>query len=118
MLIGERTKDEVKKPKGSSCQYYKRFDKRNKNHFCLEQYELYEGFQRGWEVRVGGGKEDSNCTVSASVRMKSHSQQQGGVMLGTVLLMLYCIYYCRMEGGLGGLRKPLGREVATTTAFY
>ena len=39
-------------------------------------------------------------------------------MLGTVLLMLYCIYYCRMEGGLGGLRKPLGREVATTTAFY
>ena len=98
MLIGEGTKDEVKRPKASSC-HYKRFDKRNKNLFCLEQYELYEGFQRGWEVRVGGGKEDSNCTVSASVRMKSHSQQQGGVMLGTVLLMLYCIYTAEWREG-------------------
>ena len=70
--------------------------------FCLEQYELYEGFQRGWEVRVGGGKEDSNCTVSASVPMKSHSQQQGGVMLGTVLLMLYCIYILLQNGGRAG----------------
>ena len=67
--------------------------------FCLEQYELYEGFQRGWEVRVGGGKDDSNCTVSASVPMKSHSQQQGGVMLGTVLLMLYCIYTAEWREG-------------------
>ena len=44
-------------------------------------------------------------------------------MLGTVPcsagwgLMLYCAEHRREEGGLGGLRKPLGREVATT-AFY
>ena len=36
-------------------------------------------------------------------------------MLGTVLTDAVLHLHCK--GGLGGLRKPLGREVATT-AFY
>ena len=69
-----------------------------------------------WEVGVGGGKDDSKCTVLDEVTAAAAGGWEG---LCWALLWLDAVLQVlqNVGRGLGGLRKPLGREVATT-AFY